>query len=260
MRKLLRAINLGDRYEINARLLPAMVAVVPVTTLVLAMDLHNGHWVRAIGLGSGLEVFLAVLFSKLGHSLGRRFEDRCRQRWGGLPTTRWLMSEDTAHSEQQKQIWRRALETLSGLNLEALVAAKQEQELQRALDDAVLTSRNKIRKDKRAELLQEHNIYYGFSRNLAGLGLPTALISSAALIGAVIAARQDLAPVPIVFIEALFVVFSITFLFLRNRYVCHCADRYAEFFLVTASGIVGAAASPKKRAPNKRQAVNKKKK
>ncbi len=259
MRKLFQAINLGDRYEINARLLPAMVAVVPVTTLVLAMDLHSGHWVRAIGLGAGLELFLAVLFSKLGHSMGRGFEDKCRLRWKGLPTTRWLMPDDTTHSEQQKNIWRTAIETLSGLNLRTLIAAESTEELRRTLDDAVLTTRNRIRNDERAPLLQQHNIYYGFARNLAGLALPTALISSATFIGAGLAAHRDLAPMPVVLIEGLFAIFSIAFLFLRFRYVSHCADRYAEFFLVTASAVAGTRGLPKTPATKPRHTTKPKK-
>lgn len=235
MQKLLHAISLGDRYEINARLLPAMVAVLPVTTLALGIDLRSGHWVRAIGLGAGLEVILAVLFSKLGHALGRKVEDKCRGQWGGLPATRWMLPDDQSHSEQQKQIWRQALSKLSGLSFDALIADGDSAELQRALDDAVLMVRNKIRTDNRADLLRQHNIYYGFARNLAGLAWTAAVLSTLSLVVAGIAAYREVAPLPLPAIEALFVVVAIGFVFLRTQYVCHCADRYAEFFLTTAT-------------------------
>jgi len=237
MQKLLHAINLGDRYEVNARLLPAMVAVLPITTLALGLDLHSGHSIRAIGIGTGLEAVLAVLFSKLGHALGRNLENKCKARWGGLPTTSWLMPEDNSHSEQQKQIWRQAISKLSGLNFDSLIGSGDLDELRRALDDAVSTVRNKIRADKRAELLRQHNIYYGFARNMAGLASSATLLSLLASIVAGVAAYKNFAPVALPAIEVLFFVIAFGFLIQGTQYVCNCADRYAELFLVTATAI-----------------------
>jgi hypothetical protein len=231
MQKLLHAINLGDAYEVNARILPATLAVLPVTTLALGMELHGGHWARAIGLGAGLEVILAVAFSKLAHAFGQSLERKLIARWGGLPTTIWLLPNDPAHSMQQKHIWRNALAKLSGLDLETVIATNDVDELTRILNDAVLSVRNKIRHDKRVALLRQHNIYYGFARNLSGLKWVTLGLTTFSVVAALIAVRQQMLPVPVVLIEFLFLTVAASFVTISERYVRHCAERYAEFFL-----------------------------
>lgn len=253
MQKLLHAVNIGDRYEIHARLLPAMAAVLPVTILAFGAALHFGHFGGVIAPGSGLDLIVTILFSRVGHALGRRVEDQCRASWGGLPTTRWLMPDDTSHSEQQKRIWRQAIAKLSGLNIEAVLATGDIDELRRALDDGVLTARNKIRSEKRAELLRKQNIYYGFARNIAGLAPIAALLSLLSMGIAGVAACNNVAAAPLFGVEALFAVVSIAFVFLRKQYVCHCAERYAECFLTTAATI----ADVKKTAPRKKHPATK---
>jgi hypothetical protein len=245
MSKLLRVVNLGDRYEINARILPAMLAVLPVTTLVLATETQSGHWIRAIGLGAGLEVFLAVAFSKLGHACGQKLERRLIEKWGGLPTTTWLLPDDQTHSAQQKFLWRESLGHLSGLDLESAVTTGDVAELRRAIDDAVLTVRNKVRDRKGTALLRQHNIDYGFSRNLAGLRWCILGLSALSLVVAIFGASREMLPLPVTLVELLFFTVAVAFMFVSSSYVRHCAQRYAESFLTTMAEMAKATSPPK---------------
>jgi hypothetical protein len=228
--QLVHKFNLGDQYERNARLLPAMLVVVPVTTLVIGMDLQHGHWARGIGLGGGLEVLLALLVAKLAQAKGRIFESDLIVKWGSLPTTKWLMPDDDTHSVQQRAKWRQALSKLSGLDLEDPATLQNSKEYRRLLDDAVLRVRDAIRHDKRAELLRQHNISYGFARNLSAIGWLAVVMAGGSFLAAGLGAIWDHVPIPVALIELLFAAIAISFLQLREQYVRHAAGRYAEFF------------------------------
>ena len=166
---------------------------------------------------------------------------------GALPTTKWLLPGDDTKSSQQKHQWMQTISRLSGLDLNHAYQSNDLAELTRTIDDAVLTARNRIRNDKRAELLRQHNIYYGFARNLAGLAWYTLALSAFSLIAAGIGGFEGLVPLPVTLIELLFVVIAIGFFFVRDTYVWHCAERYAEFFFTTATTI----AASRKESPKK---------
>ncbi len=169
MKKLLSHFNLGDAYEIEARVLPAMLVVLPVTILVAQFALAKGNWLTMIGWGAGFEVVTAVLVSKAGHALGTRLHSQLVTQWGGLPTHRWLHPSDHTYSEQQKRIWRQALCKLSGLDIDGELAKGDPDELKRVIADAILTARNSMRQKKEALLLRKCNVSFGFARNLAGM-------------------------------------------------------------------------------------------
>lgn len=240
MKKLLSAINLGDAYEVQARVFPAMLAVLPVTILILMWQGQHGHWVSAVGMGSGLEVVLAVAFSKLAHALGRNLETRMVRDTGGMPTLRWLLPDDRTHSEQQKKIWRDAVAKLADLNINAVLETGDGEELCRIIDDAVLNARNKIRHHAQAAMLRQANILYGFARNVAGLRGVIALLSYGSLAAALVGYSYQTVPLDTVLVEVLFSVLSTGFLWLAESYVRHCSERYAEFFFVACTTIASA--------------------
>lgn len=235
MKRLLSAFNLGDAYEIEARVLPGALAVVPVMVCVAIFEAGEGRWLRAAGFGVGLEVFFAIAMSKVAHGLGRTLEAKLIREWGGLPTLRWLLPEDKTHSEQQKSRWRAALTRISGLDLEGDLRSGHLDEYARTASDAVAATRARLREETDGYLLRRHNAGYGFARNAAGMrwiavgvSVAIALVS----VGLVLAGKVSLA-LPAV--SGLFVVVIVAHSVVAKSYVRHCADRYAESFFAAAS-------------------------
>ena len=109
MKNLLSLFNLSDAYEIQARILPAMLVVLPVSILIAQIVSARQDWLSMIGWGAGLEVVLAILVSKVGHAFGARLQGKFEREWGGLPTHAWVRPSDQTHSEQQKKVWRKAM-------------------------------------------------------------------------------------------------------------------------------------------------------
>ncbi|MGB6067890.1 MAG: hypothetical protein WBG50_24045 [Desulfomonilaceae bacterium] len=169
MKKLLSRFNLGDTYEIQARVLPAMLVVLPVAVLVGQVALIKSNVLAMIGWGAGLEVVLAIFVSKIGHALGSKLQGRLEKEWGGLPTHAWLRPSDQTHSTQQKQAWRKTVSKLSGLDIDKAVNENSAPETDRVIADAVMACRNKIRGKQKAALVQTYNMAFGFARNLAGM-------------------------------------------------------------------------------------------
>ncbi len=237
MKKLLTRFNLGDAYEVQARVFPAMLVVLPVAVLVGQLALAKSSVLAIIGWGAGLEVVLAVFVSKIGHALGSQLQAKLEKEWIGLPTHTWLLPSDQTHSDQQKQAWRKAVSKLSGLDDEKAVKESSTPETDRVIADAIMACRNKIRGKQKAALVQTYNIAFGFARNLAGmkwLALVLCLICfGASLYGALFHEFEIAGTV----IQALFLVIAGSYVWVAERYVRHCAVRYAEFLFAAVTAI-----------------------
>lgn len=239
MKKVLSRFNLGDAYEIQARVLPAMLVVLPVAVLVVQIGMAKRNWLAMIGWGAGLEVVLSVLVSKVGHALGARLQARLEKQWGGLPTHAWLRPADPSHSEQQRKVWWKALLNLTGLDIAKAAAESDPAEVDRVIADTVMTARNKIKGNKKAALVQTYNITFGFARNLAGMKWLTFAIcvvcSGLSAWGNLHWGFETSGTV----IQLLFLVIAAVYFWLANGYVRHCAVRYAEFFFAAMTSIAG---------------------
>jgi len=237
MKKLLSQFNLGDAYEIEARVLPAMLVVLPVAILVAQLALAKDDWLAMIGWGVGLEVVLAILVSKIGHALGTRLHAKIQKQWGGLPTHRWLYPSDRTHSEQQKEVWRKAVSGLSGLDIEKEIANGNANEIKRVISDAIMTCRNHLRDKPEASLVQKYNVAFGFARNLAGMkwmALILCLVCFSVSTGGSL--RYHLEPCGTV-IQSLLLLVAAVNAWTASSYVKHCAVRYAEFFYAAGMDI-----------------------
>lgn len=237
MKKLLSKFNLGDAYEIQARVLPAMLVVLPIAILVGQIAWRQKGWLAVIGWGTGLEVVFAILVSKLGHAMGARLQDRLTKEWGGLPTMRWLRPNDPSHSEQQKKIWRKAVSTLSGLKVDRELKGNDLAEADRVIEDAIVACRNKVRSSRKADLLNKHNVAFGFARNLAGMRWLALSISLVCLLASTYGTIEKEWDVAGTILQGAFFVIAAVNCFVSINYVKHCSIRYAEFFFVTVVAI-----------------------
>ena len=178
----MNGLGVFDSYSIAARLLPALIALVPVivTTAVWTPALYD----LAYGiLVPSIEGALAFLLMHIARSLGQRAERRLFDKWGGKPTSRWLLRSDGKLDELTKTRYRRYLEEhIDGW--EAPSQADEETDGQGAMatyDSAVrrLREATRDRRDRpHFSLVFTENVSYGFLHNLYGLKWLGALIAS----------------------------------------------------------------------------------
>ncbi len=168
-----------DSYSIAARLLPALIALVPVivTTAVWTPALYD----LAYGiLVPSVECALAVLLMHIARYLGRKAEPNLFDHWGGIPTSRWLLRSDRSIGEQTKARYRRCLEEhIDGW--EAPSQADEEADREGAMatyDSAVRWLRDRTRDRQQFALVFAENVSYGFRRNLYGLRWIGRLVAS----------------------------------------------------------------------------------
>jgi hypothetical protein len=170
--------NFFDMYSYRARVLPALLTLLPVflTALVLYPIIYSG-----IGAAAGsLAVACGVLwfFANVVRARGRGAERTLLAKWDGLPTTRMLRHRDSALDEQTKARYHSFLSSrVRGLRLPNL---DQERKDPNAADSVYRSSVKWLLEFTRNRtlfpLVFSENISYGFRRNLfaaksIGLGL-----------------------------------------------------------------------------------------
>jgi hypothetical protein len=234
MGTILQLLNLTDRYERKARLLPALLVALPLALAAGMASAMTADWYSALGFGALMEGVVGVGLAHLARIPGTRLEAKLCRKWGGLPTRRWLRPTDMTCSEAQKSRWRGAIRTLTGLTIPATLGSKSELEFDKLIDDAVRQLRHHLRDDPTAGMVRTHNEEYGFARNLAGLRWVWLLFS---LVGASVCGFAFYAghgqPVALAAAGVLVLIAAVSAFALPN-YVWHCAVRYAESLLAVA--------------------------
>jgi hypothetical protein len=234
MGTILQLLNLTDRYERKARLLPALIVALPLAIAAGTAGAITADWYSALGFGALMEGVVGIGLAHLARIPGTWLETKLCRKWGGLPTRRWLRPTDTTCSEQQKSRWRGVIRTLTGLTLPATPGSKSEPDIDKLIDDAVRQLRHRLRDDPAAGMVRTHNEDYGFARNLAGLRWLWLLFSLAgtAVCGFALYAGHG-HPVALA-AAGMLVLISAVSAFTLPGYVRHCADRYAEALLAAA--------------------------
>lgn len=226
------ALLLSDRYEMRARLLPGMFAVVPLAVAAYAVAASSMGTLSSVGIAMSVEILLMLFAGHLSRVLGTGYEQRL---FGGrLPTTVWL-SDESPRSKQQREQWAGAIKQLTGLDIQKGSC----EERIRTVSDALAQLRAILRGDPAASMVQLHNEDYGFARNLAGLvpvWLGVSIAGFLVCAGAAILTEVSWLPAAI---EMTLVVAAGAYGFLRRRAVTWAADRYAVSVLAAALMVAG---------------------
>ena len=163
-------LGMFDSYSIAARLMPALVAFFPVivTTAVWTPALYDfASGILASSIACGLALLLAQIVRSLGQSAERRLFDK----WGGKPTSRWLLHSDGTLDELTKARYRRYLEEhIDGWEAPSRAAEETDREgAMSTYDSAIRWLRKATRDRRRFNLVFAENVSYGFLRNCYGL-------------------------------------------------------------------------------------------
>ncbi|MEQ1811722.1 MAG: hypothetical protein ABL889_17465 [Terricaulis sp.] len=162
-------IDIGfDRYDRNARLKPALLALLPLM-LLTAVWLKDA-WATATAL-LGLVIFcgLILFLSRIARQRGRAVQAKIENDLGGLPTTIALRRRDTTIDPQTKERYYKFFSEHGHQ-----VPTADEEKLSGAAADlsyraCVTWLLEQTRDKRRFRMIADENIDYGFRRNLFGL-------------------------------------------------------------------------------------------
>lgn len=160
-----------DPYDRQARLYPALLALLPLFALVTLLygpkaSALTGVVTLAVSCG-GL-----YLMTNLCRELGKRLQEKLYREWGGKPTTQLLRHSDRAIEEVTK---RRYHSFLAAKINEAFPNREQEGSQPQAADETYqsgvrwLVDHTRPEDGKKFDLLFKENIAYGFRRNALGM-------------------------------------------------------------------------------------------
>lgn len=139
----------------------------PITALLLTIGVQEDALVAVILGAFSVGVGSYLLSVVIGH-LGRRTQDRLWGLWGGSPTAQLLRTESSAASSAQREIWRDAIQRLTGVKF---LTRRLELAQPEKADELILAAVGQVRRlgqDNRYPLVVQENAQYGAERNMFG--------------------------------------------------------------------------------------------
>jgi hypothetical protein len=159
---------MGDEYNRRARLYPALLAALPISTAAIVLGITRAEWWSSI---AGLVIASGFwgLISQIGRHSGKKSEPELWRSWGGAPTTVLLRYQDNPNPVRVEQFHKR-LSQMTGMTF-----PNPEEEAQdpQGADNIYETATDHLRRATRNKqqfpLVFEENCHYGYRRNVLGL-------------------------------------------------------------------------------------------
>lgn len=171
-----------SEYTLKARVFPTILTCLPLILFANALlEYEVKDWldssVFASLFGSG-SVSLAVVFllAQINRFIGAEVVQRLLS--GDeldFPTTRMLLPDNPLISEELRNALLLKIKKKMGYEIPTVLDAENEPKIRRQIADSIRAMREKTRGNK---LLLQHNIEYGFARNLVAGCLVALLVSS----------------------------------------------------------------------------------
>lgn len=226
-----------DRYTYCARLLPALIVLLPFLILLFIASPIFGA-ITGLFSAIGLSVALIFLVAQCGRDAGKRKEPKLFDTIGGKPSTRLLRHRDATLPPATKTRYHSFLKAnVPGF---ALPTLKQETDKPDAADKMYASAVDwllaKTRDTKLHELLFAENISYGFRRNLWGMK-PVGILACLLSISVITAILSGIIPfildtsIALATIMAMTVLLSFWLFTVRVRWVAVPAEAYAKSLL-----------------------------
>lgn len=250
--------KIKDEYERNARLKPALLAILPLCAAATQFGLTVSGFVAALA-GPLSAIGLTFLLSEIARDYGKRKEPYLYKLWGGKPSVAKLRHSNSSLNEITRERYHAAASKL----LSRAIPTRDQELADPVGADAVYEAYSnllleKTRDHSKFRLIFGELIRYGFRRNLWGLkpiGLGLAIACTFAEIIAIVihVHRSSEWPVP----ATVILIFDVLLLccwvwVITPDWVRRSAESYADRLL--ASSEVLMPASPKKRAKNRETA------
>lgn len=139
----------------------------PITSLLFTIGVQENALVAVILGALSVGVGSYLLSVVIGH-LGRRTQDGLWSRWGGSPTAQLLRTQGSPASSAQREIWRDAIQRLSGVKFMSRRLEKAQPEKADQLILAAVGQVRRLGQDSRYPLVAQENAQYGVERNMFG--------------------------------------------------------------------------------------------
>lgn len=161
--------SITDPYERQARLWPALLALVPLLVMLGAI-----YAPRLSAFSNILSLVVACgglyLLAQISRHRGKALEERLYSEWGGRPSTQLLRHRNTTIESATKTRYHAFLAKKTG---QTFPSPDEEKTDPNAADETYQSSvrwlLNQTRDQARFDLLFKENISYGFHRNALGL-------------------------------------------------------------------------------------------
>lgn len=180
-----------DDYDRRARLVPGLLAVLPIAIAVVALGARDNPVVSTIGGLLSTAGGPVILASYVRHR-GLALQERLFAEWGGAPTTQRLRWGGPPAEEARRQQLRSRLATTLAVtfpteNEEAENPVAADSRYIEAVGHLIARSRDVAH----FPLVFKENRNYGYERNLLAMKPPALLIAAAAALALVAAAAID---------------------------------------------------------------------
>ena len=218
-----------DRYSFQARIAPALLVLFPVFLLVYIK--FPQLYTTMAGLFSLTLTFgILILLTHYVRSRGKALESSLQKKWGGLPTTLFLLNQN---GELDRQTHQRYLDYFTA----KIPNWRLNEDQISSYASAVHWLLEKTREEERFHLICKENISYGFRRNCLGMkpfGLGMALICSVLWVVDVCALAphwSDVEPQQWAGFGITLLLLACWLFLIRETWVREAADAYAKALL-----------------------------
>jgi hypothetical protein len=178
---------MANKYEIEARYIPAIVCSIPFIALgfyfIGRIDLSFWQTVFAVGIG-GLTMSIALFksFNFICRMLGKLLEEKLFNNGLDFPTTSFLLDDDHEFSPERKVAIISRIKAEFNVDLKA--KTKDTENNRRHIHETIGYVRNLHFKND--GVLLQRNIYFGFSKNMAGGSIAASIASLACIVLSII--------------------------------------------------------------------------
>lgn len=163
-----------DKYTTLARVFPSMIGIIPIILFynfsdwILLKEINQALEVKIIS-NISLTLVLTFLLMLIVRYISKEYERILFKDEKNFPTTDFLLWKDKTLSERYKKSIRKKIKVDFDIDLfDINTESENISEARILISEAVGRVRNKVGKGK---LLLNHNIEYGFARNLIGASL-----------------------------------------------------------------------------------------
>lgn len=169
-----------DAYDRQARLAPGLLALLPISVMLVAVGFNDTPVVSALG-GVLTAAGGPLVLVNIVRSRGRAIEDALFRSWDGAPTTQLLSLRRPGENDVEREAWRQAL--AAGARVALPSAELETADPQRADRTYGAMTAWALEATRGNALVQEENKSYGFNRNMLGMRPTGIAVTAACLLG-----------------------------------------------------------------------------
>ena len=219
-----------DRYDIEARYMPALVSSVPFVLLsyYYLSALDNTFWTTILGLTVGSVGFTTAIFIVMVNfcrGFAKLIEEKIFNMGRSFPTTAFLLDDNTTLSDSMKK--KIIDKILKNFDIDLRQNTANTESNHRVIHEAVGQIRRLFY--KKNDLLLKRNIQYGFAKNLMSGSIIATFISLFAIVISHVSNNKSALLIATVLLIAYIILATLSFLLVRFTARHYAYTLYDEF-------------------------------